>query len=208
MATLSSRPSVSPYAFFFRSSQPCVCAPPPCDLGTCGDLHMAAQMDAGGAAVVGHGMQVVIEDIQIHHHAGSREVFLGKVLEILARDARLDFFVPGGACERARRGRAETAQCGGTQKTPTGSHRKILPRLGQLRQHPPPLLFGAALSGQARIFALGSRRLKAGGSQDLAAPLFLTQHYYPAALFPAAARSAAGAPNNLLPAIPAAPSDA
>jgi hypothetical protein len=51
--------------------------------------------------MVRHGVQVLFEDIQVDHHAGSREIFLVKVFEISAHDARFDLVVPGGAGKRA-----------------------------------------------------------------------------------------------------------
>ena len=60
------------------------------------DLHMAAQMDARRAAVVGHGPQVFLEDLQVDDHAGRGEIFFIEMLKIAAGHARLDFI--GAVC--------------------------------------------------------------------------------------------------------------
>ncbi len=97
------------------------------DIRTLVDLHVTAQMNAGGATVIGHGPKVFLEDLLIDNHARRREIFFMKILEITARQPRLDFVVAVRVASGKRRGGCrDTASGGGAKKTSTRSHMKIL----------------------------------------------------------------------------------
>src|SRR5450755_2162206 len=92
---------------------------------------MAAQMNAGGAAVIGHGTQVLFENLEINDHAGGREIVSVKVLKIAADDAGLDFVkVIGRAGGKGpRRSCEQGSGSAGAQETSSRCHGQILPQV-------------------------------------------------------------------------------
>jgi hypothetical protein len=54
---------------------------------------MAAELDAGGPAVVGHSLKIFFESRQIYDHARSGQVVFRDVAEIAPRDPAFDIVI-------------------------------------------------------------------------------------------------------------------
>ena len=94
------------------------------------DLDVAAQIDTGFAAMIGHGAKILLEDLQVDYHAGCRKILFMEVLEIAADNFRFDFVVAvGRAAERPRGGCEDAACSSGAEKASTRCHGGILPQM-------------------------------------------------------------------------------
>src|SRR5580704_14278912 len=95
---------------------------------------MAAQVNAGFVAVIGHGPKILLEDLQVDHHARRRKILFVQVLEIAADNFRFDFIVAvSRAAERPRGGCEDTACSSGAEKASTRCHSEMLPQMGRSR---------------------------------------------------------------------------
>src|SRR5260370_42490428 len=103
-------------------------------VGTLVGLHVAAEINAWLAAMVGHSAKILLEDLQVDYHARRRKILFMEVLEIAADNFRFDFVVAvGRAAEGPRGGCEDAAGSGGAEKASTRCHSEILPQTGRSR---------------------------------------------------------------------------
>jgi hypothetical protein len=57
---------------------------------------MRAEFDSGLSAVVGHLFDILLKEVKIHYHAGSRQNVLGDIAEVSTAYARFEFRIREG----------------------------------------------------------------------------------------------------------------
>ena len=72
--------------------------------------------------MIGHGVQVFLEGLKIHHHAGCWQILFAQVFEIAPGDTRFKFCVAGGAAGRSGCYKSTKATGRGRQKLSASIH--------------------------------------------------------------------------------------